>query len=118
MRLDSELVGYDMPAAEMATLERVIGEFGRLAASSLKDLSYQTPPMVDAQHRGRGAVLDLSLVRPQPKLGALTGKMSAVLRRLPEQVTEPGVFEEIEREMEELSEARRRATRAVLDDDQ
>jgi hypothetical protein len=44
--------------------------------------------------------------------------MSAVLRRLPEQQTDPGVFVEIEREMDELAEARRRATGALLRDDQ
>jgi hypothetical protein len=73
------------------SLEEILAEYGGLAASSLKDLSYQTPPMLDAQERGKGVVLDLSLVRPRPKLDALAARMSRVLARLPEQETEPGV---------------------------
>ncbi|WP_143232559.1 Panacea domain-containing protein [Actinoplanes regularis] len=118
IRLVGDVSGLDMPAPEMAILERVVAEFGSLAATSLKDLSYQTPPMIDAQERGQGVVLDLSLARPRPKLGGLVTRMSAVLRRLPEQETDPGVFVEIEREMDELAEARRRATGALLRDDQ
>lgn len=107
-----------MSADDRALLERTLAEFGDLAANSLKDLSYQTPPMLDAQERGQGVVLDLSLVRPRPKLGALTATMSRVLKRLPEQETDPGVFVDLEREMNELAEARRRATGAALNVDQ
>lgn len=117
VRIVGELPGYDMPPADMAILERVIEEYGGLAASSLKDLSYQTPPMVDAQQRGQGVILDLSLARPRPKLGGLSKRMSAVLARLPEQETDPGVFEDIAQEMDGLGDARRRATEALLNDD-
>ncbi|MFI7552506.1 Panacea domain-containing protein [Micromonospora sediminimaris] len=118
VRLVGDMPGYDMPPDEMTTLEETLTEFGNLSAASLKDLSYQTPPMADAQQRGTGVVLDLSLARPRPKLGGLARKMSAVLRRLPEQENDPGVFQDIEREMAELAQARRRATEALLDDDQ
>lgn len=118
VRLVGDLPGYDMPPDEMAILEKAISEFAGLAATSLKDLSYQTPPMVDALQRGQGVVLDLSLARPRPRLAGLAQRMSAVLRRLPEQETDPGVFQEIEREMGELAQARRRATGALLGDDQ
>jgi hypothetical protein len=118
VRIVGDLPGYEMPAGELATLKKVIKEFGGLAASSLKDLSYQTPPMVDAQQRGQGVILDLSLARPRPKLGGLSQTMSAVLARLPEQETDPGVFEDIRQEMDELSEARRRATDTLLNDDE
>jgi uncharacterized phage-associated protein len=117
VRLVGDLSGYDMPPEEMAILEKVVSEFGNLAASSLKDLSYQTPPMVDALQRGHGVALDLSLVRPRPRLAGLTKRMSAILRRLPEQETDPGVFQEIEREMNELAQARRRATGDLVVDD-
>lgn len=118
VRLVGDPTGYDMPAEEMAILEKTLTEFGNLGAASLKDLSYQTPPMADALQRGRGAVLDLSLARPRPRLTGLARRMSTVLRRLPEQENDPGVFQEIEREMRELSQARRRATGVLLDDDQ
>lgn len=117
VRLVQDPPGYDMPPGEMAVLERVLSEYGNLAASSLKDLSYQTLPMLDAQERGPGVVLDLSLARPRPRLKGLTSRMSAVLRRLPEQEADPGVFVEIEQEMRELSEARRRASEVLLRDD-
>ncbi|MFI6758976.1 Panacea domain-containing protein [Micromonospora sp. NPDC050417] len=117
VRLVGDLPGYDMPPEELAVLEGILSEFGNVAASSLKDLSYQTPPMVDALQRGQGVVLDLSLVRPRPRLAGLTRRMSAVLRRLPEQETDPGVFQEIEREMDELANARRRATGDLVVDD-
>ncbi|GIJ07287.1 Panacea domain-containing protein [Micromonospora andamanensis] len=118
VRLVGDLPGYDMPAEEMAILEGILRQFGNLSAASLKDLSYQTPPMADAQQRGAGVVLDLSLARPRPKLTGLARRMSAVLRQLPEQENDPGVFQDIEREMGELAQARRRATGALLDDDQ
>ncbi|XVU30616.1 Panacea domain-containing protein [Actinoplanes sp. CA-054009] len=117
VRLVQDPVGFDMPVDELEMLERILAEYGHLAANSLKDLSYQTPPMLDARERGQGVVLDLSLARPRPKLGALSARMSRVLKRLPEQETDPGVFVELEREMDELAEARRRATGALLDDD-
>ncbi|WBC19701.1 hypothetical protein O7543_23125 [Solwaraspora sp. WMMA2080] len=110
IRLVGELPGYDMPAEDMAILEKTLTELGGLAAATLKDLSYQTPPMEDALQRERGVVLDLSLARPRPKLAKLARRMSAVLRRLPEQENDPGIGQELEREMAELAEGRRRAT--------
>jgi uncharacterized phage-associated protein len=118
VRLVKDLPGYELTPDDLAVIESVVAEYGGLAATSLKDLSYQTPPMVDAQQRGQGVVLDLSLARPRPKLGALSKRMSAVLARLPEQETDPGVFQEIEQEMDDLSAARRRATGMLLDDGQ
>lgn len=118
VRLVKDVAGYDMAPDDLAVLDAVVSEYGGLAATSLKDLSYQTPPMVDAQRRGSGVVLDLSLARPRPKLGALSRRMSIVLASLPEQVTDPGVFQEIEQENEDLSAARRRANGMLLDDGQ
>lgn len=114
IRLVTDPTGYDMAPADMEFLERIVSEYGGLAATTLKDLSYQTPPMVDAMKRERGVVLDLSLARPRPKLGELRRRMSAVLRELPEQTLDPGVAREIQQEMNELAEARGRATGAIL----
>ncbi|MFV2105886.1 type II toxin-antitoxin system antitoxin SocA domain-containing protein [Micromonospora sp. LOL_015] len=118
IRLVGELPGYDMPTEDMAILEKTLTELGGLAAATLKDLSYQTPPMEDALQRERGVVLDLSLARPRPKLAKLARRMSAVLRQLPEQENDPGIGQELEREMAELAEGRRRANGMLLDDDQ
>ena len=117
VRLIGELPASSLQAEELAILQRVVAKFGGLAASSLKDLSYQTAPMVDAQERGQGVVLDLSLARPKPRLGPLTRRMSAILDRLPQQETDPEVFDEIAQEMSDLGPARRRATEAALEDD-
>lgn len=117
VRMVNDLPGYDMVPVDMAILETVVTEYGRLAANSLKDLSYQTAPMIDAQQRGQGVVLDMSLARPRPRLGALSKRMSTVLAQLPEQDTDPGVFQEIQQEINDLAPPRRRATGMLLDDD-
>ncbi|QSB13958.1 SocA family protein [Natronosporangium hydrolyticum] len=117
VRLIGDLPGYQMAPEDLIFLERAVAEYGSLAATSLKDLSYQTPPMIDAQKRGKGVVLDLSLARPRPKLVKLASKMTAVLSRLPEQDTDYDVFDEIEREMDDLAEMRRKASSAVLHDE-
>jgi hypothetical protein len=54
VRLVGDLPGFDMPPADLQILDRVIHEFGAPAANSLKDLSYQTAPMIDAQQPRRG----------------------------------------------------------------
>jgi len=110
--------GYDMPSEDMAVLESVVADFGSLLATSLKDLSYQTAPMRDAQERGRGSVLDLSLARPRPRLTGLAGRMNAVIARIDEQQTDPGVFADLIEEMSDLSASRARATRELLGDDE
>lgn len=117
IRLVGDPPDSDIDPASFALLAKTVRSYGNLAASTLKDLSYQTPPMVDAMERGKGVVLDLSLARPRPRLSGLVKRMSAVLRRLPEQENDPGVFQEVEREMDELAQARRRATGATLDDE-
>ena len=117
IRLIGELPRYDMAPTDLATLEDVLVKYADLASASLADLSHQSAPVRDAQGRGAGAVLDLSLERTERRLDDLSRRMADVLRRLPEQETDPGVFDEIEQEMDELSSARRRATRDLLGDD-
>jgi hypothetical protein len=71
---------------EEAVLAAAVREWGSLAASSLKDLSYQTPPMIEAQAEGnRGVVLDLNLVRPRPKVSRTLARIRAAIRARPEQ---------------------------------
>lgn len=117
VRLVNNLPGYDMAPEDLATLKATIARYGGLAASSLKDLSYQTPPMIDAQQRGQGVVLDLSLARPRPRVGKLSNRMARVLARLPEQTTDPGVFQDLQQEIDHLAPGRQRATGKLLDDD-
>lgn len=116
VRLVNDLPGYDMAPEDLAVLEVTVAKYGGLAANSLKDFSYQTPPMIDAQQRGQGVVLDLSLARPRPKLGELSKRLTGVLARLPEQDTDPGVFQDVQQEIDDLAPGRRRATGKLLDD--
>ncbi|MDG4803737.1 type II toxin-antitoxin system antitoxin SocA domain-containing protein [Micromonospora sp. WMMD980] len=116
--IDEASVGYDMEPEEMAVLSSVVAEFGDLLATSLKDLSYQTAPMRDAQGRGRGTTLDLSLARPRPRLTGLAARMQGIINRLPEQENDPGVFEDMIIESAALAAPRRRATRELLGDDE
>jgi uncharacterized phage-associated protein len=118
LRLDGERPqGLDMPADDFKILDSVVERYGQLAAKTLKDLSYQTPPMVEAKKHGRGVVLNLDLARPLPSLRSAAQRLNAVLRNLPEQETEEGAAEDLVREYHELAPGRARANGAFLPDD-
>lgn len=117
LRLAEAADGQVPASGDFETLAQVLDDYGGRTATSLRDLSYQTAPMLDARRRGRGVLLDLSLERPALGLGRLARRMGPVLRRLPEQQTDIGVFDDIVREMDDLGPARGRAVRALLDDE-
>lgn len=116
--LNEATTGYDMTPEEMDILSSVVAEFGGLHATSLKDLSYQTAPMREAESRGRGATLDLSLARPRPRLAGLAARMQSIIDRLPEQTNDPGVVEDLIEESAALARLRGQATRELLTDDE
>ncbi|MFH9393973.1 Panacea domain-containing protein [Streptomyces sp. NPDC017556] len=87
----------------------VVEEFGHLAASSLRDMSYQTEPMKEAQEGGaRGVVLDLFGRQPVPPLGGLLAGMQARLQELEPQHDE-GDPTAMFTELDEWSPGRARA---------
>lgn len=101
-----------------AEFARIVGEIvqqhGNLAASTLKDMTYQTEPMREAQEGGaRGVVLDLFGQQPAPPMGGLVARMQAKLKQLGKQQDE-GDAQVMVDELEEWAPARARAN-GVLD---
>ncbi|MEU6496459.1 Panacea domain-containing protein [Streptomyces sp. NPDC046984] len=91
---------------------QIVQEYGHLAASTLRDLSYQTEPMQEAQEGGkRGVVLDLFGRQPVPPIGGLVAKMQARLKRLGEQQDEGDPRAMVD-EIEEWGPGRARANGA------
>jgi uncharacterized phage-associated protein len=102
--------------AAMALFDSVVADLGHLAPSTLRDLTYQTPPMLDVQSEGqRGDWLDLYLVRPVPNTDHVIRRLESVLGQLERSEDEAGAVEELAMELRELAPARARATRQSLD---
>lgn len=94
----------------------VVSEFGNLAPSTLRDLTYQTAPMTDAQKNGdQGEPLDLFAGRPVPDVRPVMDRLRRVLEHLEEQHDDEEAAEEMVQEIEELAPLRARANRALLD---
>jgi hypothetical protein len=93
----------------------LVAELGDLAASSLRDLSYQTPPMLEAKREGRGVVLDLGLVRPLPRVGRTLARLREAARELPEQFDDDGFEEDVLRELAEFRPGLARVNRLIGD---
>lgn len=97
-------------------LFEVVKECGHLSASSLKDLTYQTPPMADAvEDQANEALLDFSDVGPAPEVAPTLIRLRNVVRAAGSDSDEPGAMEDLEEEVAVLSPGRRRANRELLD---
>ncbi|MFE5108569.1 hypothetical protein [Streptomyces sp. NPDC056663] len=99
-------------------VEDVVSGKGQLSATQLKDLTYQTPPMLAAQNMGRREVrLDLAGGDPLPDLEPALQKLRAIASSLPPIEDEAGPVEDLADDIEALSVLRREATGAMLDGD-
>lgn len=67
---------YEIDARFAAIVAAVVHDFGRLTPSSLKDLTYATPPMIEAQKGNRGVRLDLEGQRPVRSLGTAMKRLA------------------------------------------
>ena len=95
---------------------RIVDEYGDKAASTLKDIAYQTEPMLEAQANDeREGVLDLLGARPMPDVSASLTRLRQVLRRLGSQETDEGAQEEMASDIDALEPLRRRANQEMLD---
>ncbi len=98
-------------------IEAVMREFGRLSASTLSDLTYQTAPMLAAQEGARrGVLLDLEVERvkaPATSLRKVRERLKPVADRLPRQGDEGGV-DDLIADMDEFDEMRRRTSDSIL----
>jgi len=100
-------------------VDRIVENYGRLAASTLRNLAYQTEPMREAVEGGvRGVELDLEVVRPIPDLDLIGQHFRRVLDSLETEnaeATDDLVGQsEIEDDIGRLRPARSRATREML----
>jgi uncharacterized phage-associated protein len=106
-----------LPAENMQIVRDTVRRLGGKTATALKDLSYKTSPMVEAQAGGeRGVLLDLSRVRRRKAVKSLLARARA--RRAthePQEVT-PESYDELLVELAASRESIRRANRKVLDD--
>ncbi|WP_432086145.1 hypothetical protein [Streptomyces sp. bgisy095] len=97
-------------------VERIVSEKGSLSATQLKDLTYQTPPMLAAQKLGQREVrLDLAGGSPIPDLEPGLERLRAIALTMPPLEDEPGAIDDLAAEIDSLSELRKEATSAMLD---
>ena len=106
-----------LPDAAMATVRRVVGRLGGQSAGALRDLSYRTPPMVEAETAGeRGVLLDLSRARRARQARALLDRHRRLRATLPHRANDLGVGDELLAEMDELAGLRGRVNAEELED--
>lgn len=101
---------------DLETIRLTVRRMGNYAAATIRDLSYQTEPMLDAQRRGRESVINLELARPVPKIDTAVARARRLLATLPPQEDDPGVQDEIVAELESMAEERAAATARLLGD--
>jgi hypothetical protein len=98
------------------TILLIVRRMGNYAAETIRDLSYQTEPMRDAQRRGRESVINLELARPVPKVDVAVAQARRVLATLPPQEEDPEAQDEIVAELQSMAEERAVATAKLLGD--
>lgn len=99
-------------------LSRTLDQYGRMTAGTIKDVTYQTDPMLAAQEGGRrGVVLDLELAKPRFDRRALRAKYRGILAREDDRGERPqGAADEVIVDvMDEFRDARRAASTELLD---
>ena len=117
LRLGARQVPVDVDAQFAAIIEKVVLEYGNLAASTLRDLTYQTPPMIEAQRENaRGEVLDLISGRPVPEVAPVLARFQDALNRLGSQEDE-GDLSALADEVADWAPERARATRRLVEND-
>ncbi|MFI0238229.1 type II toxin-antitoxin system antitoxin SocA domain-containing protein [Streptomyces sp. NPDC016845] len=118
LALAGETPQVEIDAKFAEIVERIVSEKGNLSATQLKDLTYQTPPMVIAQKQGRREVrLDLAGGAPIPDLEPGLQRLRSIASALPPLEDEAGAVEDLAAEIGELSELRRETTARMLDGD-
>ncbi|MFF9309801.1 type II toxin-antitoxin system antitoxin SocA domain-containing protein [Streptomyces sp. NPDC014748] len=118
LALAGETPQVEIDAKFAEIVEHIVSEKGRLSATQLKDLTYQTPPMVAAQKLGQREVrLDLAGGAPIPDLEPGLQRLRAIALTMSPLDDEVGAVEELASDIDSLSELRREATGSMLDGD-
>lgn len=106
-----------LPAPSMDVIRRVVADHGAKHASWLRNMSYETPPMVEAKAAGdRMVLLDLSLARRSRQAKALLDRHRRLRAATPSRQDDAGVGEELLEEMRELAAFRGRVNAEELTD--
>ncbi|WP_185792213.1 type II toxin-antitoxin system antitoxin SocA domain-containing protein [Actinoallomurus bryophytorum] len=96
-----------LPAESMRIIRRVVSLHGAKSASVLRKLSYQTPPMVEAEAAGdRNVLLDLSRARRVRQIRELLERHRRHRAVAPKQTDDAGIGDELLAEMRDLAELR------------
>lgn len=103
-----------LASEDLETIRLAVRKFGNYAAATIRDLSYQTGPMLDAQRRGRESVINLDLARPVPKIGTAVARARRLLATLPAQADDPEAQGEIVAELRSTAKERAVATAELL----
>ena len=110
-----EDVDTPLESEPLTVLGKVVAEHGGRSAAQLRDLSYETDPMVQAQTEGeRGVLLDLNRARRRKQYAALKERYRARLADRGPVQSDPGAGEDLLAEMAETAETRRRANMKAL----
>lgn len=119
LALTCDGLGDPLPADQMDIVRRVVREYGRKPASTLKRLSYQTAPMVEAQAAGdREVVLNLGRARRAKQAKELIARHQRRRHGEPPESRAAGAPAAIAAEYEDLRDLRRRANAITLGDDE
>ncbi|SFL02911.1 Uncharacterized phage-associated protein [Streptosporangium canum] len=103
--------------ADMECVRNVVRLYGGRSATGLKDLSYETAPMVEARAGGeRGALLDLNRARRREQVAVLRERFRSRRGARPPQQDDPGVGDALVTEFLEARDGLRRANAKILDD--
>jgi uncharacterized phage-associated protein len=109
-------VPVDVDAQFAVIIEGIVLEYGNLGASSLRDLTYQTKPMQEAQRENaRGEVLDLLSGHPVPEIAPVLARFQQVLDGLGAQEDE-GDISGLTDEIVDWAPLRAKATKRLVDE--
>ena len=104
-----------VPAQTLELFNRVISNYGRLAPTTLKDITYQTAPILEVQAHGeRGDWLDLYLARPVNDVSHVLSHFREVARSLSDQKDTEDGTRGLLADIEAFSPLREEANRLVL----
>jgi uncharacterized phage-associated protein len=107
-------VAVDIDARFAKIVAGVVHDYGLQAAGSLRDLTYQTAPMLEAQQEGQpGDVLDLNGGAPVPDISSARTRFQGILDGLPRQDDEGDMSAMLD-EHAEFAGPRARANDAIL----
>jgi hypothetical protein len=113
----TEEIDDPLPTDSMATIRRVVAEHGAKNATALKELSYRTPPMVEATAAGeRGVLLDLSRARRRKQVRDRIERARLARRDRPTQTRDQGVDEVLRAELVLAADSIQRVNAEVLGD--